>query len=131
MFDCATTKNDPNLSTFSESLRVSIRQDVSPMHESPAIASPYLVLYGSHPLGSQQPRSARETALPHSLQLRWEVKGISGKAYQKDGNLSLYRRKVMPTMLFESFLERTQGSIEDAPFRAFDERQETGEHWGY
>ncbi|CBN73991.1 hypothetical protein Esi_0009_0176 [Ectocarpus siliculosus] len=39
--------------------------------------------------------SPRPASVPPLLQLRWERQGVSGRAYQNDGNPSLYRKKKM------------------------------------
>lgn len=45
-------------------------------------------------LPSDEAATARAALVPPSLQLQWETQGVSGRAYQKDGNLALYRKKV-------------------------------------
>ncbi|CAN0265408.1 unnamed protein product, partial [Pylaiella littoralis] len=37
--------------------------------------------------------SSYAAKVPPPLQMRWEMQGVSGRAYQKDGDLSLYRKK--------------------------------------
>ncbi|CAM9977203.1 unnamed protein product, partial [Laminaria digitata] len=44
---------------------------------------------------SDEAATARAALVPPSLQLQWETQGVSGRAYQKDGNLALYRKKKM------------------------------------
>ncbi len=51
---------------------------------------------------SEDELSAQVANVPPPLRLHWEEQGISGRAYQKDGNPSLYRKKVFFRLLLPS-----------------------------
>lgn len=44
---------------------------------------------------SDDDASPRAVPVSPLLQLHWEMQGVSGRAYQNDGNPSLYRKKVV------------------------------------
>lgn len=60
-----------------------------PPSSVPYSAAPIALLFSSGDDGS--PRVAN---VPLTLQLQWEMQGVSGRAYQRDGDPSLYRKKV-------------------------------------
>jgi len=56
-------------------------------------SAPFLPVYH---FSSEDELSSQVAKVPPPLQLHWEAQGISGRAYQKDGDPSLYRKKVYP-----------------------------------
>lgn len=68
--------------------------------DAPEVSSAYGIFPSSfstsllHPAHSDGTAPDGTAMVPHALQLQWETQGVSGRAYQNDGNLALYRKKV-------------------------------------